>query len=99
MHDCALCARKASRFQGTGIKLFMAPAPFEIPIRCLIPAGVEGLFLTGPAISATRAANGGARHMATAVPLAQAADSMAVVVCNEADAGHLSPMIKVRSLL
>jgi ribulose 1,5-bisphosphate synthetase/thiazole synthase len=85
--------------QGTGIKLFMPPAPFEIPMRCLLPADVEGLIVTGRAISATRAANGGARHMATAMALGQAAATMAVVACNQANAVHSIPATTVRSLL
>jgi hypothetical protein len=84
---------------GTGIKLFMPPAPFEIPMRCLLPVGVEGLIVTGRAISATRAANGGARHMATAMALGQAAATMAVVACNEANAVHSIPAATVRRLL
>jgi choline dehydrogenase-like flavoprotein len=85
--------------QGTGIKLFMPPSPFEIPMRCLLPVGVEGLIVTGRAISATRAANGGARHMATAMALGQAAGSMAVVACRHANAVHSIPAATVKSLL
>ncbi|MDB5606023.1 MAG: FAD-dependent oxidoreductase [Bradyrhizobium sp.] len=85
--------------QGTGIQLFMPPAPFEIPMRCLVPAGVEGLIVTGRAISATRAANGGARHMATAMALGQAAGSMALVAISHANAVHSIPAASVRSLL
>lgn len=85
--------------QGTGIKLFMPPAPFEIPMRSLVPADVEGLIVTGRAISATRAANGGARHMATAMALGQAAGTMAAVVCDEANSVHSIPAGRVRSLL
>lgn len=77
----------------------MPPIPFEIPMRCLIPAGVEGLIVTGRAISATRAASGGARHMATAMALGQAAGIMAIVACNEANAVHSIPAARVRSLL
>nr|WP_256474487.1 FAD-dependent oxidoreductase [Bradyrhizobium sp. 200] len=64
---------------GTGIQLAMPPAPFEIPMRCLIPEDVEGLIVTGRAISATREANGGARHIATAMALGQAAGTMAAM--------------------
>jgi hypothetical protein len=85
--------------QGTGIKLFMPPAPFEIPMRCLMPAGVEGLIVTGRSISATRAANGGARHMATAMALGQAAGSMAVVAARDANAVHSIPFASVKKLL
>lgn len=64
---------------GTGIHLAMPPTPFEIPMRCLIPEDVDGLIVTGRAISATREANGGARHMGTAMALGQAAGTMAAI--------------------
>jgi len=58
---------------GTGVDLWMPPAPFEIPLDCLLPESVEGIVVTGRAISATREANGGARHMGTAMCLGHAA--------------------------
>lgn len=58
---------------GTGVDLWMPPAPFEIPLACLLPQAVEGIVVTGRAISATREANGGARHMGTAMCLGHAA--------------------------
>lgn len=64
---------------GTGIVLYMPPAPFDIPMRCLIPQDVSGLIVSGRAICATREANGGARHMATAMALGQAAGTMAAI--------------------
>ncbi len=65
---------------GTGIALWMPPMPFEIPMGCQLPKSVEGLVVTGRAISATREANGGARHMATAMCLGQAAGVHAAFV-------------------
>lgn len=64
---------------GTGISLHVPDQPFEIPMRCLIPQNRRGLFVTGRAISATRAANGGARHMATAMALGEAAGVLAAL--------------------
>lgn len=58
---------------GTGIALWMPPTPFEIPLACQLPSSVEGIVVTGRAISATREANGGARHMGTAMGLGHAA--------------------------
>jgi hypothetical protein len=63
----------------TGISLRMPEQPFEIPMRCLLPQDKEGLVVTGRAISATRAANGGARHMATAMALGEAAGVLAAL--------------------
>jgi hypothetical protein len=70
---------------GTGISLSMPPAPFEIPMRCLVPVDVEGLIVTGRAISATHEANGGARHMATAMALGQASGVMSAVAIGGAN--------------
>jgi len=84
---------------GTGIRLFMPPAPFEIPMRCLVPANRDGLIVTGRAISATRGANGGARHMATAMALGQAAGSMALVAAREANATRALPASRVQEIL
>jgi hypothetical protein len=64
---------------GTGIALWMPHAPFEIPLRCLLPHMVEGLVVTGRAISATREANGGSRHMGTAMCLGEAAGTYAAL--------------------
>jgi ribulose 1,5-bisphosphate synthetase/thiazole synthase len=64
---------------GTGIVLYMPPAPFDIPMRCLLPLETRGLIVSGRAICATREANGGARHMATAMALGQAAGTMAAI--------------------
>lgn len=58
---------------GTGVDLWMPPAPFEIPLACQLPQKMEGIVVTGRAISATREANGGARHMGTAMCLGHAA--------------------------
>lgn len=67
---------------GTGVDLWMPPAPFEIPLACLLPEQVEGIVVTGRAISATREANGGARHMGTAMCLGHAAGVYAALVAD-----------------
>jgi ribulose 1,5-bisphosphate synthetase/thiazole synthase len=84
---------------GTGIQLSMPPAPFEIPMRCLVPRDVEGLIVTGRAISATHEANGGARHMATAMALGQAAGVMAAVALGGANSTLSIPAAIVRAKL
>ena len=81
---------------GTGISLHVPEQPFEIPMRCLVPSKVEGLLVTGRAISATRAANGGARHMATAMALGEAAGVLAALSVNSS--GEVSPQ-HVRAIL
>lgn len=81
---------------GTGIRLHVPDQPFEIPMRCLVPARVQGLLVTGRAISATRSANGGARHMATAMALGEAAGVLAAL---SVASGQDVPADEVRALL
>jgi hypothetical protein len=59
--------------KGTGLELWLPEKPFEIPLRALLPQSVEGLVIAGRAMSATRDANGGSRHMGTAMCLGEAA--------------------------
>jgi hypothetical protein len=64
---------------GTGIAMWVPEAPFEIALRCLLPRTIDGLVVTGRAISATREANGGSRHMGTAMCLGEAAGMYAAL--------------------
>ena len=81
---------------GTGIALHVPAQPFEIPLRCLLPQHTQGLLVTGRAISATRGANGGARHMATAMALGEAAGVAAAL---QARAGAPPDPQRVRAVL
>lgn len=64
---------------GTGITLYAPPVPFEIPLRTLVPQKVEALLVCGRAFSSTREAMAGARHMATAMALGEAAGNLAAI--------------------
>jgi len=64
---------------GTGVALWTPERPFEIPLRTLLPQSMEGLVMAGRAMSATRDANGGSRHMATAMGLGEAAGIFAAL--------------------
>lgn len=61
---------------GTGIRLYAPPQPFEIPLRALLPIKAEGLLVCGRALSATREAMAGARHMATSMAMGQAVGTL-----------------------
>lgn len=52
---------------------------YEIPLRCMIPKGVDGLIVTGRAISATHEANASLRVTPTAMALGQAAGVLAAI--------------------
>ncbi len=84
---------------GTGVSMRMPERPFEIPLRAMLPRTVEGLVVTGRAISATRQANGGARHMATAMALGEAAGAFAALTAGktaEPPAGELRTLLRRR---
>ncbi len=79
---------------GTGISLIVPERPWQIPMRSLLPDGIEGLIVTGRAISATHEANGGSRHMATAMALGEAAGTMAAIaVEGEVSMADLDPEV------
>ncbi len=88
---------------GTGISLWMPDHPFEIPMRCLAPALTSGLLVTGRAISATRSANGGSRHMGTAMALGEASGKLAALATRhgielaEIDAGQVREELRACS--
>lgn len=50
---------------------------FDVPYRCLIPAGVEGLLVAGRCLSATRQAADATRIISTCVGMGQAAGTAA----------------------
>jgi hypothetical protein len=81
---------------GTGVHLWMPEKPFEIPLRTMLPEHVQGLVVTGRTISATREANGGARHMATAMALGEAAGVYAAL---SAQSGAEASAKAVRAVL
>jgi hypothetical protein len=84
---------------GTGIALWMPDVPFGIPLRCLLPQTIEGLVVTGRAISATREANGGSRHMGTAMCLGEAAGMYAALYA-QGEAQLTNPLYgRVRKML
>lgn len=67
---------------GTGISLHMPSKPFQIPLSTLVPQETGGLVMSGRAISATREANGGSRHMGTAMAIGQAAGTLAALAAD-----------------
>ncbi|MDX3905735.1 MAG: FAD-dependent oxidoreductase [Pigmentiphaga sp.] len=80
--------------KGTGVSLWMPDGPFEIPLRTMLPTDVHGLVVTGRAISATREANGGARHMATAMALGEAAGVCAALVAKGRDLADIAADVR-----
>jgi hypothetical protein len=52
---------------------------YQIPYRCLVPRGVDGLLVAGRCLSSTREGNGSARVMAYAMSMGQAAGTAAAL--------------------
>jgi hypothetical protein len=84
---------------GTGIALWVPDAPFEVPLRCLLPQTIDGLVVTGRAISATREANGGSRHMGTAMCLGEAAGTYAALYAHGEAQLTQPPYERLRKIL
>jgi glycine/D-amino acid oxidase-like deaminating enzyme len=83
---------------GTGVSMWVPEAPFEIPLRCLLPRTIDGLVVTGRAISATREANGGSRHMGTAMCLGEAAGMYAALYA-QGEAQRAQPLYERMRLM
>lgn len=85
--------------KGTGVALWTPERPFEIPLRTLLPQSMGGLVVAGRAMSATRDANGGARHMATAMCLGEAAGLFAALA-SRGEASLQDPAVdRIRTIL
>lgn len=97
----ALGAGPMDRHQpdGTGIRLYAPPSPFEIPLRTLLPLGAERVVVAGRTLCSTREANGGARHMATAMALGEAAGDLAAIAARSGRAPRAVPAGEVQALL
>ena len=61
------------------IRSMKAGTSYGIPYRCMLAKGVEGLLVTGRAISATHEASASARIGATSMALGQAAGTAAAL--------------------
>ena len=53
--------------------------PYDIPLRCLVPKGLDGLLLSGRNISASHAAHGSLRVQGTAFAIGHASGAAAAV--------------------
>lgn len=85
---------------GTGfVEMRMPPGPFGIPMRCLLPRDRSPVVAAGRAISATRVANGAARHMGTAMAIGQAAGTLAALAARGGVLPHDVNPAEVRATL
>ncbi len=67
------------RFGGRELITMRCSEWYQIPYRCLLPRGIEGLLVAGRPISATFTAQGSVRVMATCMAMGQAAGTAAAL--------------------
>lgn len=73
---------------------------YEIPLRCLVPAGLDNALVAGRGISATHEANAAARVMSMAMALGQAAGTAAALVCAQGETSvHAVAVDAIRTAL
>ncbi len=68
-----------SRVGGGGVTLRRIEHSYAIPLRCLLPAGLDGLVVAGRAISATHEAAGSVRGQAVCMATGHAAGTIAAI--------------------
>lgn len=78
---------------------FQSLPPYEIPYRCLVPQGVEGLLVAGRCISADHVAHARSRNMPACMATGQAAGVAAAVAIEEGTSVRDVPVKKVQDAL
>jgi ribulose 1,5-bisphosphate synthetase/thiazole synthase len=78
---------------------FQGLPPYEIPYRCLLPMGVEGLLVAGRCISADHAAHARSRNMPACMATGQAAGVAAAVAIEEGTSVRKAPIAKIQDAL
>lgn len=73
--------------------------PYDIPYRCLLPKGVEGLLTAGRCISGTHRAHASYRVMAICMATGQAAGTAAAIAAKEKSLPRAIPARKVQDAL
>lgn len=72
---------------------------YEIPYRSLLPLGIDNLWLAGRCISATHAASGSIRVMATCIAMGQGAGTAAAIAVRNQIANRVVNIENLRALL
>ena len=78
---------------------FQSMPPYEIPYRCLLPMGVEGLLVAGRCISADHDAHARSRNMPAGMATGQAAGIAAAVAIDEGVAVRKVNVGRVQAIL
>ena len=78
---------------------FQSLPPYEIPYRCLLPMGIEGLLVAGRCISADHDAHARSRNMPACMATGQAAGIAAAVAIDEGVAVRKVNVGRVQAIL
>jgi hypothetical protein len=84
---------------GGDITLMEPRQPYATPYRSLLPTGVEGLLVTGRAVSTTIEAHGAVRHMGSAMCLGHAAGVAAALSVKHGLAPRRLDPLEIRTVL
>ena len=85
--------------KGTILKRLPADEAYDIPLRCLLPQGVEGLLVAGRCISGTHEAHSSYRVMPIAMATGQAAGVCAALAAHGGTAPRDVPAADVQAEL
>jgi len=75
------------------------PEPYEIPFRCLLPSGLEGLLVAGKPISTTHRAHGSTRVPGTSLATGQAAGVAAALASRKGISLRTLDISELRTIL
>lgn len=75
------------------------PVPYEIPFRCLLPQGIDGLLVAGKPISTTHRAHGSTRVPGTSLATGQGAGVAAALAARTAGPVRSVPIEGLRAAL
>ena len=79
---------------------FLQPGThYEIPYRCFLPAGLDGLLVTGRCLSADHAALGSARVMVVCMPMGEACGVAAALAVRDGRSTRSIPIEEVKATL
>ncbi|PYM62922.1 MAG: FAD-dependent oxidoreductase [Candidatus Rokuibacteriota bacterium] len=87
------------RVGGGGVTLRRIERAYGIPVRCLLPAGMDGLVVAGRAISATHEAGGSVRGQAVCMATGHAAGTLAGLASQRDGLPRQVPVEEVQALL
>ena len=89
----------AKGYQAGGSTWIKPKGPYDIPLRCLIPAKVDGVLMTGRNISAAHEAHGSLRVQGTAFAIGHASGAAAAIAALDKTQPRNVDVRKVQKLL